>query len=50
MLHKYLIDSLIMMLKITVSYNKLLYAIMNKLYEITVTFRINFAKTQQFEI
>ena len=38
------------MLKIIASNNKLLYAIQKTLYKvIAMTFRINFAKTQQFE-
>ena len=49
MLHNYLIDILIMMLKIIASYNKLLYAIINTQNKITTTSRINFAKTHHFE-
>ena len=50
MLNIYLIDILIMMLNNIASYNKLLYAIINTLYKIATTSRINFAKTHHFEI
>ena len=50
MLNIYLIDIFIMMLNIIASYNKFLYAIINTLYKITTTSRINFAKTHHSEI
>ena len=49
MLKNYMIDILIMMLKIIGSHKKLLYAITKTVYKITITFRINFARIQQFE-
>ena len=48
MFNNYLIDILIMMLNIIATYKKLLYAIINTLYKITIS-TINFAKTHHFE-
>ena len=39
-----------MMLEIFVSHNKLPYAIINTLYKIIATSKINFAQTHHFEI
>ena len=50
MLHKYLIDILIMMLNIIAPCNKILYAIINTLHKITTTASIYFAKTHYFGI
>ena len=44
MLNNYLIDILIMMLNIIAFYNKLVYTIINTLYKITTTSRINLRK------
>ena len=48
-LNNYLIDILVVMLYIIASFNKVQYAIINTLYKITTTSRINFAKARHLE-